>query len=403
MIYNKNMSTQDMLLWLSDLDGASPMESHVRKLAHLTQAKFPILPAFLITTIAYNNFLQENNLDHKLKQLFTTISFDRPDSVMQAEHFSKQLLSKAELSDTFIEELKIFYNHFERETVSLSIFETSMHSKKHAAQHVETFDDLLDQVLTLWSQMFTSNALWHRSAQGIDHVQADCEILVQETIPADKTGTATTIDPQTHNKDRIVITMQHHNATDHYILSKKNLSILERTLHHKSALPKLTHEEILAIAEMAKRLEKHLYFPQEITWSITGKKLYLNAASPINTLPQERHETKRHLPIARGKGITSRIITGVVRKIQSPEDLAQIKEHYIVVMPKIRLAHIQLLKKSRGVIIQGSFEQPEIAALLKQYAVPTIFHVKQANKKLRDGQVVTIHGAKGEIYQGGFL
>ena len=212
-----------------------------------------------------------------------------------------------------------------------------------------------------------------------------------------------TIDPQTHTRDKIVIILSHQHTIDEYILSKKNLSILDRTIHHKPNLPKLTHDEILAIAQMAKRLEKQLYFPQEITWMITGKEIYITAVNPVNTLPEEPHETKRHLPVARGKGVTARIATGVVKKIHSPSDLQHINEHHVVVLPEIRLEHIPLLKKPRGVVIEQDYPQTEIIALLKQHAIPTIFHVKRATQKLRDGQVVTIHGVKGEIYKGGFL
>ena len=174
-------------------------------------------------------------------------------------------------------------------------------------------------------------------------------------------------------------------------------------IHQHPILPKLSHDEILEIATLAKEVEKHLYFPQEITWVIAEKKLHLISTNPVSTVPQEQRESKRRLPVARGKGVTPRIGTGIVKQIHSPSDLKNIKEHHVVVLPEVRRELFPMLKKTQGVISETGHPQTEIGSLLRQQAVPAVFSVKQATRQLRDGQVVTIHGTKGEIYKGGFL
>ena len=81
------------IFWFADLDITQPntFGYQAEKLAKLTQAKFPVIPGFVITTTAYFSFLKENNLDNKIKQLLSTIAIDRPDSLMQGENHIKKL------------------------------------------------------------------------------------------------------------------------------------------------------------------------------------------------------------------------------------------------------------------------------------------------------------------------
>src|SRR5215469_9907560 len=98
------------IVWFSDLDTQSDLfGNHSKRQAELTQAKFPLIPGFVVTTQAYKDFLQENSLDQKIKQLLSITSFELTDSLMQTEFHIKELFKQAKLSDDFIEELLRFY------------------------------------------------------------------------------------------------------------------------------------------------------------------------------------------------------------------------------------------------------------------------------------------------------
>jgi phosphohistidine swiveling domain-containing protein len=63
---------------------------------------------------------------------------------------------------------------------------------------------------------------------------------------------------------------------------------------------------------------------------------------------------------------------------------------------------IQKLKKIKGIIIENH-PHGAMAVLLKQHGIPAICNIKHATKNFRNGNILTIHGGKGEIYRGGFL
>ena len=397
------MSTVPQVLWFADIDQESEwIGAHSKQLAGLTKAKLPILPGFIITQKAYTNFLRENNLDKKIEQLFSTIAFDRSDSLMQGEYHVRQLFKNARLPEELVNEILDFYDELDAEEISISLFETGNHGRKHKTIHATTEEELNKQIILLWSEMFTSNALWHRHQRGHNHLQANAEIIIQREIHTDLEGTIFTIDPSTHKKNKIVIMTHHPHKGDTYILSKKTLTILDRILNYKPDLYKLTLDEILELGEIAKKVDEHLYLPHEIMWAVDEGKVYITEIKPFTQLLQPKTEKKSKLPIARGKGVTAKIGTGIVNIIHSPLDLQTANTHNVLVVANLEANQLPYIKKTQGIIVEANQWHSEIIAILKQYGIPAIVNVKQATKFFKNGRVITIHGGKGEIYSGGF-
>jgi pyruvate, water dikinase len=399
------MQNNSQILWLDDLeiDIHDHSKSEMKKLAALTQAKFPIIPAFIITDNAYFRFLKENNLDQKVSQLLQTIAVERPESLMQGEHHIWQLFKKATLSEDFIQELKIFYHTLGKGDVTIILLETNDEEKKHITKHAHDLDTLTDHILSSWAEMFTSKAIWHRHHNKHDQVKAPATILIQKRITGNAAGTIITVDPESHEKDKMVISTHHPNERDIYTLSKKNLSIIDRKLRHATKHSKLTHEEILAITKMAKRVENFLYFPQEIGWILDENKLYITSVKPFSLLPKTRTEPKRKLPVARGKGITPMIGTGYVHIISTQKELQTLKPHDAVILKtNIKLFSLSYLKNVRSLIFESIPDERETMVEISKLGLPVV-HVKNATKHFKNGYLITIHGGKGEIYNGGFL
>jgi pyruvate,water dikinase len=397
------MTSAQLIIWLADINAESEhFGSFIKQNAELTQAKLPLVPGFVITTNTYRNFLLENNLEHKIGQLLSTVSFERPDSLMQVEFHIRQLFQEALLSDDIYDLLTDFYYRL-GDTVTIEMHETGKNGRKHAKKVVTSEAGLISEVITLWSGMFTGSALWYRHHGNADHFDNKAEILVRKKITGDtKEGVVFTIDPDSHTKDRLVIITMAPHELDTYVLSKKNLTILDRTLKYKHTAEKLTLDEIFAVAKVAKRMEKHLYFPQKVTWVLQDNKLYIESFSPITEMPKTNKTNKPKLPVARGKGLTHTIGTGVVLVVPAQTYLPSKVQHHIIVMTDITSPQIINLKKVKGLIIENH-PHNETVALIRQQGIPAVCNVKGATRRFRNGSVISIHGKKGEIYEGGFL
>jgi pyruvate,water dikinase len=398
------MSILSPIVWLSDPDIESEkLGRQSRHLAQLTQEKFPLLPGFVVTSSAYVNFLQENNLDHKIKQLLSTVSFELPDSLMQAEHHIKKLFSQSKLSPHFVDQLTSYYYHLGGETVTIMLYESDHHGRKQIAKQAAASDELIKHIIEAWAEMFAAHALWHRHQLQRDHLMTGAEIIVQKIINGDKKGVVITLDPHTHEKDKLTIITHHPHEDDRYILSKKNLTIIDRMLRRQSTTAKLSLDEILAIGKMANDIERHLYFPQEITWIFDDKTLYIIDIKGFSNLPKQISQKKAKLPIARGKGITHKIGTGAIKIIRTPSDLLHVRSSDILMMTTVDKSHLKQLKKARAVIFTSAHPQKQMIHLLKYSGIPTIFIANYPPSLFRNGLHITINGGKGEIYQGGFF
>lgn len=387
---------------LVDIDLESEIYGTQSKfIAELLQADFPLSPGFVITKEAYFEFLEKNNLEFKIRQLLSTVSIDRPDSLMQGEYHIKNLFKQSTLSDLFAETVLFMGIELGNE-VSVDLFETGSYGKKHKKISSTDSNKLALQIINLWSEMFSSEALWRRHQVHMDHFKNGAEIMVRKIIKGDKKGVISTIDPDTHAKDKIVILTSYPYENDRYVLSKKNLSIIDRNLKYTTNVHKLNFDEILSLAEIAKKIEKYLYFPQVISWAFDNSKLYITDIKPYSSIMKKREEVINKLPLARGKGLTSRIGTGRIHNFTFDRP-QKINTQDIIIVSQLPANKVTFFKTVRGIIIESNKIPAETHTLLKQLGIPSISNVKNAAGIFRNGSIVTIHSTKGEIYGGGYL
>lgn len=391
-----------LVSWLEDIDLESENYGKESKLlAQLMQANFPLTSGFVITKDAYFDFLKQNNLEFKIRQLLSTISIDLSDSLMQGEFHIKNLFKDATLSDAFVEALFTMSSELGPH-VSLELFEIGKNGKKHKKFTSLDTNKVSEQIIQVWAEMFSSNALWNRHQLHLDHFENGAEIIIREQIHGDKTGIITTVDSDTHEKNNIVITTTYPHERDRYVLSKKNLTIIDRKLTYTTQYHKLTSEEIHLLGETAKKIEEHMYYPQEISWIFAGPYLYITDLKPITTIMKQKIERSHKLPVARGIGVTSQITTGRVNIITSGTKHT-INTHDIIIISHLPSDKVKQFKKARGIIIESAVLPTATITLLKHYGIPSVTNVQNATSKFRNGSIVTIHSAKGEIYYGGFI
>ncbi|MDF1541241.1 MAG: PEP-utilizing enzyme, partial [Candidatus Thorarchaeota archaeon] len=90
-------------------------------------------------------------------------------------------------------------------------------------------------------------------------------------------------------------------------------------------------------------------------------------------------------------------VTGSVRVLQRIEDIPQVQEGDILVVPRTDpgwtpvFAHIGgLITETGGVLSHG-------AVVSREYGIPAVTNIRQAGQKLKTGQVVTLDGNNGTV------
>ncbi len=294
------------ILWFSevDKDDAGIVGGKGANLGEMVHAGFPVPQGFIVTTYAYFQFIRENKLANKIKDLLSTANFERPDSLMQVSSHIKRHIMHAEISEQILQEIAASYEKLggilQQPLVAVRSSGTAEDlSTASLAGQQETFLNISGEanlVLTVkqaWASLFDPKAIFYRQEHHVDHFRIGTAVVIQKMIDAEKSGVMFTNDPVTNDKSTIIIEainglgellVQGEVIPDHYEVAKKDLTITKKVIEKQDimlkkvgsinktiALPeqegsrqKLTKNQILDLAILGKKLERHYYFPQDI-------------------------------------------------------------------------------------------------------------------------------------------
>jgi pyruvate,water dikinase len=158
-----------------------------------------------------------------------------------------------------------------------------------------------------------------------------------------------------------------------------------------------TDEEILDIARLGLRIEEHYGQPQDVEWAIAGGATFIVQSRPITTLGPDQHAGE---VLVRGLAASPGRATGAVRVLRSPEEGAALKPGEILVAPMTTPDWVPVLRRAGALVTEGGGMTCHAAIVSRELGVPCIVGARRATEVLRDGEEVTVDGAKGTVSSG---
>lgn len=436
------------ILWFSevDKDDIGIVGSIGANLGEMSHAGLPISPGFIISTYAYFQFIRENNLAPKIKDLLGTADFERPDSLMQVSSHIKRHIMHAKMSDYLVQEIAASYEklggilHNSLVAVRSSATAEDIPNASFAGQQ-ETYLNISGEanlVLTVkqaWASLFEARAIVSRHKQHYDHFRIGTAVVIQKMIEAEKSGVMFTNDPVSKDKSKIIIEainglgellMQAEVAPDRYEVTKKDLSIIKKRIEKQDVMlkkvgsitktvkipedegirQKLTKNQILDLAILGKKIEWHYYFPQDIAWAIEKNEIFIVQTRAISAIQGEKRKQplkpSRKLPlILKGSPASPGIASGTVKLIQNKSDLKKILPGDILVAEQTTADYIPAMKKATAIITDKGSRTSHAAIVSRELGIPAVVGTNEATQLLKNGTVITINGTAGEVYKGG--
>lgn len=439
---------QDYVVWLKDVDkeDAPYVGGKNANLGEMIQAGFPVPEGFAVTAFAYYEFLKQNGLDEKIKQLLTTLNYKNNSSLTQIASHIKKLIITAPIPHSIVASIFSFYEQMEKNDkdilVAIRSSATAEDSKEASfAGQQETFLNIkgeaavMEHIRRAWASLFEERALFYRHDQRLDKAKVGISLVVQKMIQSETSGVMFTIDPMTNNKKTIIIEaiqglgeyiVQGKVTPDHYEIDKEALSINTRDVRtqnlayikkgNKNIEIKLTQKEgsrqkitdshILELAKLGKNIEKHYYFPQDIEWAIEKSKVYIVQTRPITTLGQKKetvYETPNTKPILLGDPACPGVGIGSVTIIHGKSDIGKVKQGDVLVAEFTNPDYVPAMKKASAIVTERGGRTSHAAIVAREFGIPAVVGVPKALAVLKHGEVVTVNGSKGEIYKGSIL
>ncbi len=168
--------------------------------------------------------------------------------------------------------------------------------------------ELLSAIRRCWASLWNERAVAYRRANGVDDEGARLAVVVQRMVPASAAGVLFTADPLTGRRRRAVIDavvglgerlVSGAIDPDHFVVDTASGEIAER--RPVGAVPALSDDQLLALAALGDRVERHFGTPQDVEFAFDGeRRLWLVQSRPITTLyplPADAPDPQRELRV----------------------------------------------------------------------------------------------------------
>ena len=99
------------VLWFNqiDLEDVSQVGGKGGNLGEMYQLGIPVPNGFVVTSHAYFQFIEENNLKPKIKDILKTTDVDQPDQILSASKRIRQLIKKSPINESLSMEIMKAY------------------------------------------------------------------------------------------------------------------------------------------------------------------------------------------------------------------------------------------------------------------------------------------------------
>ena len=413
-------------------------------LGELTFADLPVPPGFVITSAAYRHAIDSAGVGPRLVELMSSLNVEDPSTLNAAAEEAQGLLCSIALPEDLAAAILGAYHELGA-NVSVAVRssgtsedagDTSFAGMNATFTNVVGDEQLLKGVVACWASLYGARVISYRATQSMLDVPA-MGVIVQEMIPSERSGVMFTADPSTGNTDRVVIdaafgqgevVVSGEVECDTYILAKggptllhvrvgtKNFKLVRgpdgSDLHvdltpDEGSRRVLNDEETVELAKLGLATEAHYGSPQDTEWAMAGGKTYLVQSRPITTLatavaPEAPvFDTAR--PLIQGLAASSGRASGAVRVLQSADQGGELLAGEILVAPMTSPDWVPTMRRAAALVTDGGGITCHAAIVSRELGVPCVVGARNATTVLRNGEVVTVDGAQGNVYEGNLL
>ena len=316
---------------------------------------------------------------------------------------------------------------------------------------------VLETCKRCFASLFTDRAISYRVDKGFDHLKIALSIGIQRMVRSDLacSGVIFTIDTETGFRDAVLVSsayglgenvVQGSVTPDEFCVFKPTLKtgfrpILRKTVGSKEfklvydtgggrmvknvPVPpadrerfSLTDDEVLQLARWACVVEDHYSAkrgkasPMDLEWAKDGNtgELFIVQARPETVQSRKDLDVietyqlaRRGKVLARGRSVGSKIATGRIHVIQSPQFIGQFQQGEILVTDKTDPDWQPIMKKASAIITYRGGRTCHAAIVSRELGLPAIVGIESGAEALKDGQMVTVSCAEGDagfVYEG---
>lgn len=405
---------------------------------------------FVITTYAYQYFLEHNNLQDEINKRNLLLDLGDPQSVERVSEDIQHLIITARVPPKMEEAILKSYQELAAglgyaPRVSLRSSAIGEDSElSYAGQYLSALNVPPDRIVRTYkyiiASLYTQRAIFYRLNKGIREEDTAMSVGCQEMIDSVASGVAYSRHPYSPIEDNIII-----NAVwglgpyavdgtvrpDVYVVSKdKNMAILESktpgkdvqlcsdpdgglkeipVTDDKKTQPCLSEEQVRVLARTVMALEKHFRSAQDIEWALTsGGAFIILQSRPLRISAYEKSglkDTYAEVPgypvlIEKGAIAYPGVGAGPAYHVRKDQDMLKFPEGGVLVAKYSSPKFVRLMNKTKAIVTDAGGITGHMASLAREFKVPAIVAARIASEKIPVGAEITVDAYTGRVYQG---
>lgn len=443
---NRNGKKSYLLLPLEAVDRslASIVGGKAASLGELKRLFSENVPdGFIITTQAYNKFLDENNLNGQIRALYSRVDISNVSETEYICTLIKRFVENSLIPESISNEIK---NHIN----SLNIggrrgwaVRSSAVGEDGTFSFAGQFDsilnvssDKLDQAyLKVVASRFKTSGVIYRLSNKIKEADCPMAVLFLKMIEAKSSGVIFTHNPKESGSDFIVISALYGLAADllsgkveadSFVCDRHGMKVIEQAISEKRISlgpadeggvksndvpddsrfrPALSSDEIKMLVDMAAKIENYFGQPMEIEWAIdVNNRIWILQARPM-ALSDKKHDESDtpagcRLLAEGGATVSAGRAQGRLRICSVPQDIPRVQTGEILLVENAGPEVISVFNRISGIIAEKGHMASHAAAMAREYGIPGLFSVEGVQEKLAGAVEIGLDATSRKIYAG---
>ena len=454
---------EQFLLWFEQLEKTDVpiVGGKSASLGEMTsKTDVPVPYGFATTAHAYRYFIEESGLNKKMGALLAELT-DVENSALLRDVSAKLRaaimaekmpddLQKA-IADAYAELAKKVGEELPFVAVRSSATAEDLPDASFAGQqdtylNVQGAETVIAKVKECYASCFTDRAVYYREKQGFDHLDVALSAVIQMMVFSKTSGVMFTVNVATGNDENILIeaafglgeyVVQGTVTPDSYTVSKADNKIIEVNVNQQDIMlvrkkggdceelpvpedkrgkQTLTSDQILELANYAKKIEKHYGCYMDIEWGIDERtdKIWMLQARP-ETVWSRRNKEGGHKPasaavvtdrkvVVKGLPASPGQVAGRAHVILDPSRIDEFKAGEILVTEMTAPDWVPAMKKAKAIVTDSGGMTCHASIVSRELGIPCIVGTKSrgeaATTAIKDGMDITVDASNGVVYEG---
>jgi len=445
IISGASMKDVPNILWLEEIrkEDIASVGGKGASLGEMASIGLPVPPAFVVTAQAFRRFLVETGLEQKIFKVSDNIDVENNAALEKAADTIKALVIKAKMPASIKDDVRASYKKMAQKDLVVAVRssataedlpDASFAGQQETYLNIKGEAALLSAVQNCWASLYGARAIYYRAKQGFEEHTVNIAVVVQQLVHSEKAGVMFTSHPISGEPTTIIegswglgeAVVSGSVSPDHYVFDQRTETVGETLIANKKVeiIPDGSHgtklvpvdparqdaqvlsiEEIAKLAMYGKIAENHYGVPQDVEWGIVAGTIYILQSRPITTIGKKEAkgmsgQSKDAKILLKGQGAAPGIASGKVVIIRDVKDTGSVKEGDILVTRMTNPDMVPAMRKVAAIVTDEGGMTCHAAIVSRELGTPAVVGTKTGTQQLKNGQVVTVDGELGIVYEG---